>query len=154
MLVMVINMVNKKYEQVVAKHKPTEERGKNALVAFIVGGLVGMLGEALIQFFCYKFHISRSEASVCMMITLIFIASLCTALGFFDNLVNFARCGLLIPITGFAHSMTSAAIDYRKEGPIYGLGSNIFKLAGSVILYGVVSAWFFGIIRILIGGGV
>ena len=88
-----------------------------------------------------------------MMITLIFIASLCTALGFFDNLVNFARCGLLIPITGFAHSMTSAAIDYRKEGPIYGLGSNIFKLAGSVILYGVVSAWFFGMIRLLIGGG-
>ena len=147
-------MVNKKYEQVVNKHKPTEHREQNAFVAFIVGGLVGILGEALIQLFCQKFHISRSEASVCMMITLIFIASLCTALGFFDNLVSFARCGLLIPITGFAHSMTSAAIDYRKEGPIYGLGSNIFKLAGSVILYGVVSAWFFGIIRILIGGGV
>ncbi len=150
---MVINMVNKKYEQIVSKHKPTEHREQNALVAFIVGGLVGILGETLIQLFCHKFHISRSEASVCMMITLIFIASLCTALGFFDNLVSFARCGLLIPITGFAHSMTSAAIDYRKEGPIYGLGSNIFKLAGSVILYGVVSAWFFGIIRILIGGG-
>lgn len=150
---MVIYMVNKKYEQVVAKHQPKEERGKNAIIAFLVGGLIGVLGEALIQLFCHKFHISRSEASVFMMITLIFIASFCTALGFFDNLVNFARCGLLIPITGFAHSMTSAAIDYRKEGPIYGLGSNIFKLAGSVILYGVVSAWFFGIIRILIGGG-
>ena len=139
-------MVNKKYEKVVERHKPKEERGMHAAIAFIVGGLVGVLGEALIQLFCQKFHISRSEASVFMMITLIFIASFCTALGFFDNLVNFARCGL-------AHSMTSAAIDYRKEGPIYGLGSNIFKLAGSVILYGVVSAWFFGIIRLLIGGG-
>ncbi len=151
---MVINMVNKKYDKVVSRHKPKEERGMHAVIAFIVGGLVGLLGEVLIQVFCQKFHISRSEASVFMMITLIFIASLCTALGFFDNLVNFARCGLLIPITGFAHSMTSAAIDYRKEGPIFGLGSNIFKLAGSVILYGVVSAWFFGIIRLLIGGGV
>lgn len=153
MLVMVIRMINKKYEKVVERHKPTEKRTTHALVAFLIGGLVGVLGEVLIQVFCHKFHISRSEASVFMMITLIFIASLCTALGFFDNLVNFARCGLLIPITGFAHSMTSAAIDYRKEGPIFGLGSNIFKLAGSVILYGVVSAWFFGIIRILIGGG-
>ena len=57
-----------------------------------------------------------------------------------------------IPITGFAHSMTSAALDYRKEGLIYGIGSNIFKLAGSVILYGVVSAWLFGMIRYFIGG--
>jgi len=152
-LVMVIKMVNKKYEKVVERHKPKEQRTTHALIAFLVGGFVGILGELLIQGFCHKFHISRSEAAVFMMITLIFIASLCTALGFFDNLVNFARCGLLIPITGFAHSMTSAAIDYRKEGPIYGLGSNIFKLAGSVILYGVVSAWFFGMIRLLIGGG-
>ncbi len=146
-------MINKKYEKVVNRHKPKEKRGQNAAIAFIVGGLVGVLGEALIQIICHKMHVSRSEASIFMMITLIFIASFCTALGFFDNLVNFARCGLLIPITGFAHSMTSAAIDYRKEGPIYGLGSNMFKLAGSVILYGVVSAWFFGMIRILIGGG-
>ncbi len=150
---MVIVMVNKKYEKIVKRHQPKEEREKNALLAFLVGGFVGLLGEALIQFFCCKFHISRSEASTFMMITLIFIASFGTALGFFDKLVNFARCGLLIPITGFAHSMTSAAIDYRKEGPIYGLGSNMFKLAGSVILYGVVSAWFFGILRLLIGGG-
>ena len=89
-----------------------------------------------------------------MIVTLIFISSLCTSLGFFDNLVNFARCGLIIPITGFAHSMTSAGIEYKKEGPIYGIGMNLFKLSGSVILYGVVSAWFFGIIRYLLFGGV
>ena len=78
-----------------------------------------------------------------MIITLIFIASLFTALGFFDKLVNFCRCGLIIPITGFAHSMTSSSLDYKKEGPIYGIGSNMFKLAGSVLLYGVFAAWFF-----------
>ena len=95
---------------------------------------------------------SRADAQVFMSVILIFIASLSTALGFFDKLVAKFRCGLLIPITGFAHSMTSAALDYRKEGPIYGLGANIFKLAGSVILYGVVAAWFFGMIRYFIGG--
>ena len=86
-----------------------------------------------------------------MIMIFIVFASLCTALGFFDKWVTKFKCGLLIPITGFAHSMTSAAMDYKNEGPIYGIGSNIFKLAGSVILYGVVSAWIFGMIRYLIG---
>ena len=98
-----------------------------------------------------KMHISRSDASTFMIVFFIFVSSLCTALGFFDKLVTKFKCGLLIPITGFAHSMTSAALDYKNEGPIYGVGSNVFKLAGSVILYGVVSAWFFGMIRYLIG---
>ena len=87
-----------------------------------------------------------------MIVILVFISSICNALGFFDKLVSKLKCGLLIPITGFAHSMTSATLDYRKEGPISGFGSNMFKLAGSVILYGVVSAWFFGMIRYLLGG--
>lgn len=146
-------MRNTKYEKIADSHKATEARGKNALIAFFVGGLVGLIGEGLIELFCYWFHVSRSDASTFMIITLIFIASLSTALGFFDKLVTKFKCGLLIPITGFAHSMTSAALDYRKEGPIYGLGANIFKLAGSVILYGVISAWFFGMIRYIIGGG-
>jgi stage V sporulation protein AC len=85
-----------------------------------------------------------------MIMIMILIASLSTALGFFDKLVTKFKCGLLIPITGFAHSMTSAAMDYKNEGPIYGIGSNMFKLAGSVILYGIVSAWIFGMIRYLL----
>ncbi len=150
---MVIKMKNIKYEKVANNHKAKETRGKNALIAFIAGGIVGFIGEAIIELLCSCIHISRSEASTFMIIILIFVASLSTALGFFDKLVTKFKCGLLIPITGFAHSMTSAALDYRKEGPIYGIGSNIFKLAGSVILYGVVSAWFFGMIRYIIGGG-
>ena len=102
----------------------------------------------------YYLNISSSDAAIFMMITLIFIASLFTALGFFDKWVNFARCGLIIPITGFAHSMTSAAIDFRKEGYVTGLGANIFKLAGTVILYGIVSSYIFGIIRYFLLGGI
>lgn len=147
-------MEKKVYKRIVDKHKPTENRGVNAFIAFTVGGLVGVVGQLLIELYSYLFDISSKDASTFMIVTLVFVASLCTALGFFDNLVNFARCGLIIPITGFAHSMTSAGIEYRKEGPIYGLGMNIFKLSGSVILYGVVSAWFFGLIRYLLFGGV
>ena len=92
-------------------------------------------------------------ASTFMIITLIFLGCLFTCLGWFDKLVNFCKCGLIIPITGFAHAMTSAAIEYRKDGFILGLGSNIFRITGSVILYGVVSAYVFGLLRIIIMGG-
>jgi len=146
-------MEKKNYNRLVNKHAPTETRAQNAFIAFVVGGLVGVIGQLLIEFYSYYLDISTKDASVFMIVTLIFFASLFTALGFFDRFVNFAKCGLIIPITGFAHSMTSAGIDYRKEGPIYGIGSNVFKLAGSVILYGVVSAWFFGLLRLIIMGG-
>lgn len=145
-------MINKKYDEIVERHKPTEQRSKNSLIAFLIGGLVGAIGEGLIQIYCSIWHISRTVSSVYMIITLIFIATLATAIGFFDKWVNFARCGLLIPITGFSHSMMSAALEYKREGPIFGIGSNTFKLAGSVIVYGVVSAWTFGLIRLIIGG--
>ena len=145
-------MINKKYDEIVERHKPTEQRSKNSLIAFLIGGLVGAIGEGLIQIYCSIWHISRTVSSVYMIITLIFIAALATAIGFFDKWVNFARCGLLIPITGFSHSMMSAALEYKREVPIFGIGSNTFKLAGSVIVYGVVSAWTFGLIRLIIGG--
>lgn len=146
-------MEKKQYKKIVDQHKPTETRAQNAFIAFVTGGIVGVIGQLLTEFYSYYFEISTKDASTFMLVTLIFLASLFTALGFFDKWVTFCKCGLIIPITGFAHSMTSAGIEYKKEGPIYGVGSNIFKLAGSVILYGVVSAWFFGLLRLIIMGG-
>lgn len=146
-------MEKKLYNKLVMEHKPKEHRGQNAFIAFVVGGIVGVIGQLLIEFYSYYLDISSTDASVFMIITLIFFASLFTALGFFDKWVKFARCGLIIPITGFAHSMTSAAIEYKKEGFVTGLGANMFKLAGTVILYGVVSAYIFGFIRLIIMGG-
>lgn len=145
-------MEKKLYDKLVLNHLPSEKRGQNAFIAFVVGGIMGVIGELLVEFYSYYFNLSTSDSSVFMIITLIFFASLFTALGFFDNWVKFAKCGLIIPITGFAHSMTSAAIEYKREGFVTGLGANIFKLAGSVILYGVVSAYIFGFIRLIIGG--
>lgn len=146
------NMEKKLYNKLVLEHAPKEKRLENAVIAFLIGGVMGVIGELLIEFYGYYLHISRSDASVFMIITLIFLASLFTALGFFDKWVKFAKCGLIIPITGFAHSMTSAAIEYKREGFVTGLGANMFKLAGTVILYGVVSAYIFGLIRLIIGG--
>lgn len=146
-------MEAKKYQKIVDKHVPKEEKANNLLVAFLTGGLIGLLGNFLMDIYAYFFHIQTTEAGVFMLVTLIFIACLLTGLGVFDNLVKKGKMGLIIPITGFAHSMQSAILDYKKEGPVYGFGANVFKLAGSVILYGVVSAYIFGLIRYLFFGG-
>lgn len=143
-------MKNTKYDKIADSHKADEKRVRNAFVAFISGGIMGMLAECIIEIFCMCFGFSRVDSSTFMIVIFIFIASLFTGLGFFDKLVGKCKCGLLIPITGFAHSMTSAALDYKEEGPVFGIGSNMFKMAGSVILYGVFSAWLFGSIRYLI----
>lgn len=149
---MVIIMINTKYDMVADQHKAPKHIFRNACIAFISGGIVGLLGEADIEIMMNMFSLSRQVASLYMIIEFIFIASLFTAFGFFDKMVMFCQCGLIVPITGFAHSMTSAFMDYRKEGLVYGVGSNAFKLAGTVIVYGVLSAWLFGMLRFFIGG--
>ena len=143
-------MEKKEYKKIVDKYTPSESRLRNALVAFFVGGFMGILGNFLVNFYSYTFDLSSKDASVFMIITLVFLGCFLTCLGFFDKIVNFAKCGLIIPITGFAHSMMSAALEYRKEGLVTGLGANMLKLAGSVIIFGVVSAYIFGLIRIII----
>jgi len=107
----------------------------------------------LIDFYSKICGTTVKDAGTYMLITLIFLSSLFTALGFFDDIVSKVKCGIIVPITGFAHAMTSAALEYRREGFILGLGSNIFKITGSVILYGVVAAYVFGLLRLFIMGG-
>lgn len=142
-----------KYNDLVLKYTPKEDRLKNAIVTFLCGGILGSLSELLLR--CYKiwFNIPRKEASVMVILSLIVIASILTAFGVFDTCVTKLKSALIIPITGFAHSMTSAALEYRKEGLVLGIGANIFKLAGTVILYGIVSVYLFGIIRLIFIGG-
>ena len=145
-------MTKEEYRKIVKRHTPKTDHIKSMSLAFFVGGLIGMVGQLLIDLYTLIFDITIKDAGTYMIVTLIFVSSLCTALGFFDKWVEKVRCGIIVPITGFAHGMTSAAIEYRKDGLITGLGSNIFKITGSVILYGIVSAYVFGLIRLIIGG--
>lgn len=144
-------MEKNKYKEIVDKNTPKEEILYNALIAFIVGGIMGIIGQALIDFYSYQFAIPTKEATVYMIVTLIFLSCLLTSLGFFDKIVNFCKCGLIIPITGFAHATMSAALEYRKEGFVTGIGANMLKLSGAVVIFGVVSAWTFSLIRLLLG---
>lgn len=145
-------MEKNKYKSIVNKHTPKENVLYNCLIAFFIGGIMGIIGQGLIDLYSGFLSISTSEASILMIVTLIFLGCLLTCLGFFDKWVNFAKCGLIVPITGFAHAMMSAALEYRKEGLVTGIGASMFKLAGSVIIFGVVSAYIFGLLRLVIMG--
>lgn len=141
-----------RYNEIVEKHTPKEDILKNAITTFLYGGLLGFLSELLLRGYMLWFSLPRKEAGVVVILTLIIIASILTATGVFDVCMSKLKSALIIPITGFAHSMTSAALEYRKEGFVLGIGANIFKLAGTVILYGIVSVYVFGIIRMIIMG--
>lgn len=150
---MVKNMNEKEYKELTKKIIPSTFNMKKVWITFIVGGLMGIIGQVLIDFYSSFEGVSEVTASSLMMVTIIFLSSLFTGLGFFDHLVSKVGAGLIVPITGFSHSTTSSAMEYKKEGLVYGIGANIFKLSGSVILYGVVSAYIFGIVRYIIFGG-
>lgn len=146
-------MSNKEYKDLIKQILPKNTSYKKIVISFIIGGLIGVLAQLLVNFYLLFDGINKNTACNLMMITFIFLSSLFTALGFFDDLVSKAGAGLIIPITGFSHSTTSSALEYRKEGLVYGIGSNVFKLSGTVILYGIVSAYTFGIIRYVMFGG-
>ena len=145
-------MTKDDYKKLVKKHTPKEPKLRNIVVAFFVGGFIGFIAEFLIYMLQESFGMSKVIAGSWTCLIIIAISSILTAFGFFDNWVNKCKCGLIIPTTGFAHSVTGSALDYKKDGLITGLGSNIFKLAGSVILYCVISAFILVVIRVVING--
>ncbi len=145
-------MNKEEYKKLISKHQPKEKKFQNFIVAFLVGGLLAVVCELLSNLYIDIFNVSKVISYSIVCLTLIFVTALCTGLGFFDNLVEKFKCGLIIPTTGFAHSVTSSALEYRKDGLVTGLGSNFFKLAGSVILYGILSAFLFCILGVIIYG--
>lgn len=145
-------MKKEEYSALVKRLSPKEPKLKNAIVAFLVGGSVGFIGEVIVHILMESFGLSRVDSCAWLAFILILFASFMTAIGKFDDWVAKAKCGLIIPTTGFAHSVQSSALDYKKDGLITGIGSNIFKLAGSVILYGIVSAFFLVLLKVMFYG--
>jgi stage V sporulation protein AC len=145
-----IIMNNKEYDELVKSIILKENPLKNIMIAFFSGGLIAVLCQLLSEWYVKLFSIAVSKSYLYVSITLVVIGSLLTGLGFFDKVLSFCKCGLIVPTTGFANTMTSSAMDYKKEGFVKGIGSNIFKLTGSIILYGVIFGIIFGYIRSLI----
>lgn len=146
-------MNEKQLKDTAKKHVPKQTKGKNAIVAFVSGGCVALIGQLLMDTYMNVFGFEKADAVSLMIVTIIFVTAVTTGLGVYDKVAQKCGAGLFIPISGFANSLTSSAMECRTEGPVYGIGSNMFKLAGSVITYGIVSAFVFGTIRFLLFGG-
>ena len=145
-------MDKKEYVQLVKEKSKNPNILEDAFISFLIGGLLGGFYHVLTIWTMDLFSISSITASGYICAFFIITAVLLTGFGVFDTLVSKFKFGLIIPITGFAHSVASSLLDYKKDGLITGLGSNMFKLAGAVILYGLVSAFFCTIIKVIIYG--
>ena len=145
-----MNIDKKQYKKYAAAHAPKSPILKNCLCAFFFGGGICALGQALTDLYSKWLGFVRSDAATLSSITLIFVAVLLTALGVFDNIARRAGAGTLVPITGFANSVASPAIDSRAEGLILGVGAKIFTVAGPVLLYGTLSGAIYGVLYYLV----
>lgn len=145
-------MNKEEYKKLVKDMSPKEPKLRNAVVAFLVGGFIGFIGEVIVNILMKSFGLARVDSLAWLAFIVIVFATFMTAIGKFDSLVSKAKCGLIIPTTGFAHSVQSAALDYKKDGFVTGIGANVFKLAGSVILYGIVSAFFLVLLKVMLYG--
>ena len=133
-----MNIGSEKYKQYADAHAPKSRVVRNSLMAFLFGGLICAVAEALTRLYV-TFGMARDDAGLLTSVTLIFVAAVLTAAGVFDNIAKVAGAGTLVPITGFANSVVSAAVDSRDEGFVLGLGAKIFTVAGPVLLYGTLA---------------
>ncbi|MGF7145249.1 stage V sporulation protein AC [Anaerotaenia torta] len=136
---------NELYNDYVKQTTPKFSTVKNLLKAYVVGGAICTLGQAFIAY--YKYMGAEEElAKSYNTVTLVFLSVLLTGLGFYQKLAKFGGAGTLVPITGFANSVAAPAVEYKKEGQVFGIGCKIFTIAGPVILYGIFSTWLLGLI--------
>ncbi|WP_082926837.1 stage V sporulation protein AC [Paenibacillus tuaregi] len=144
-------MSSEEYKQLAKQHEPPRRIWSNCLKAFLIGGLICLIGQAIQQFFISVFDMNTQEASNPTVAVLILISVILTSLGVYDKIAQWAGAGSAVPVTGFANSMCSSAIEHRAEGLVLGIGAKMFKLAGSVVVFGVVAAFLVGLVHVIFG---
>jgi stage V sporulation protein AC len=133
------------YNKYVKQTTPKFSVFKNTIKAFIIGGIICTIGQAFTAY--YKYLGANEEMAMSYnTVTLVFLSILLTGLGLYQKLAKLGGAGTLVPITGFANSVAAPAVEYKKEGQVYGIGCKIFTIAGPVILYGIFFTWLLGLI--------
>lgn len=140
----------KQYEEYVKQVTPTHSLAANMLRAFVAGGLICMLGQGILNFALAQ-GMDQETAGTWCSVVLIFLSALTTGLNLYPRFARWAGAGSLVPITGFANSVAAPAIEYKKEGQVFGIGCRIFTIAGPVILYGILSSGILGLADWLAG---
>lgn len=132
--------VQQEYQALAKKHEPPRPLLLNCIKAFFVGGLICIVGQAIQDIYTKSLKIPINNAATATVATMILLSVILTSIGIYDKLGQWAGAGSAVPVTGFANSMASAAIEHRSEGFVLGVGGQMFKLAGSVIVFGTVAA--------------
>ncbi|BBI36036.1 stage V sporulation protein AC [Cohnella abietis] len=141
--------VQKEYKELVKKREPARPVLKNCSRAFLVGGTICLLGQAIQEMFVHWGGFDEKKASNPTVAVLIIISVILTSLGVYDKISQWAGAGSAVPVTGFANSMASAAIEHRSEGIVLGVGGKMFELAGAVIVFGTVAAFIVGVLHLI-----
>lgn len=138
-------MKKEEYSKLVKEKSPNSPVVLNCLKAFLIGGLICLLGQGLTNLYIYL-NVPEKDAKTLCSVSLVFLGVLLTVIGIYDNIAKHAGAGTLLPITGFANSIASAAIEFRSEGFILGVGAKIFSIAGPVIAYGTLASVIYGFV--------
>lgn len=142
--------IMQEYYQLEKKNETKRPVVQNCLRAFLVGGIICSIGQAIQFFYMYFFHFTQQTAGNPTVATMIFLSMLLTGFGVYDRIAQFGGAGSAVPVTGFGNAVISAAIEHRTEGFVLGVGGNMFKLAGSVILFGTFSAFVVALIKTIL----
>ncbi|MDA8234060.1 MAG: stage V sporulation protein AC [Clostridia bacterium] len=145
------NDKKKAYFDLVNRNKPKPPLLRNIFWAFVIGGLISVIGQGLLILYSGQ-GLDEKSAGAATSATLVFAAALLTGLGVYDNIGKFAGAGSIVPITGFANSMVASALEWKREGMVFGVGAKLFAIAGPVLVYGFVTSWLIGLIAFIFKG--
>lgn len=134
------------YEKYVKKVTPTHNLGLQMLKAFLTGGIICTIGQAILNVAGDTFQLDKQTAGSWCSLLLVLVSVILTGLNIYPRIVKWGGAGALVPITGFANSVAAPAIEFKKEGWVFGVGCKIFTIAGPVILYGILSSWALGLV--------
>jgi len=145
-----INITPEEYKQMIESATPKPTIIRNVILAFLVGGFICSLGQIIINIYKIYLGLALIQAQTAATATLILIGALLTGLGLYDEIVRWGGAGGIIPVTGFANSMVSPALEYKREGYVFGVGGKLFTIAGPILLYGIASSIIVGIIYVVL----
>ena len=137
--------IEQEYAKKVKQYTPTHSLPKEMSKAFLTGGIICTIGQGIIQTAMY-YGFNKEDAGTVCTIVLVLISVILTGFNIYPRIAKFGGAGALVPITGFANSVAAPAIEFQKEGQVFGIGCKIFTISGPVILYGIFSSWVLGVI--------
>ena len=138
------------YQKLAKQKSPPSPIVKNMVMAFIIGGAICTIGQGILNIYMY-YDLEKKDAATATTVTLIFLGALLTGLKIYDKIAKFAGAGTIVPVTGFANSIVAPALEFKSEGYVLGMAGKMFAIAGPVLVFGISTSIFYGIILILFG---